>query len=65
MNLSWWLSWASPHKPKGCWFDSWSGHMPGLHVWSPVGVRMGVNQLMFLCHIDMSLPLFLPPFPSL
>ena len=25
------------YKPKGCWFDSQSGHMPGLWATSPVG----------------------------
>ena len=39
-------------KPKGCWFDSQSGHMPGL------GAR---GQP----YIDVSLPVFLLPFPTL
>ena len=25
-------------QTKGHWFNSWSGHMPGTGVWSPVGV---------------------------
>ena len=24
-------------EPKGCWFDSQSGHMPGLQARTPVG----------------------------
>ena len=50
----------SSHKVKGCWFNSWTGHMPELQVGSLVGVHA-----MFLSHTDVSLPLFLPPFPSL
>ena len=42
--------------PKGCGFDSWSGHIPRLQVWSPVRVCTGGNQSMFLS---------LPPFLSL
>ena len=48
------VDWVSSCKPKGCRFDSQSGHMPGLRVWSPVRT-----------HTDVSLPLFLPPFPAL
>ena len=46
---------ASSSKPKGLRFDSWSGHIPGLRVWSPVGVCMRGNQSMLL-----SLPPSLP-----
>ena len=56
---------ALSHKQKGYRFESWSGHMPGLWVWSPVGVRMRSNWSIFLSHIDVSLPLFHPPFLSL
>ena len=56
---------TSSHKPKSCGFSSQSGHMPGLGVQSLIGVCTGGNQLLFLCHIDVSLPLFLPLFPSL
>ena len=28
---------------KGHRFDSWSGHTPGLQVWSPIGVSMRDN----------------------
>ena len=40
------VGWASSCKAKGCRFDSWSGHMPGLWVQSPVGVHMTANWLM-------------------
>ena len=46
-------------NPRGGRFDSQSGYMPGLRVRSPVGVHRRQP------HIDVSLPLFLPPFPSL
>ena len=52
------------HKSKGCRFDSWSGHMPRLQVWSPVGVSTRGNWSMFLSCIDVSLLLSPPPFPS-
>ena len=54
-----------PRKPKGSQFNSRSGHMPGLRVWSPVRVCARDNPQMFLSHMDVSLPLFLPPFSSL
>ena len=59
------VGWVSSCKVKGCWFDSWSGHMPGLWVQTPVGVCTGGNWSMFVSHIDLSLLLSLPPFPSL
>ena len=52
---------ASSHKPKGCGFDSWSGHMPGLQVPSPIQGSYESNQSMFLSHIDVFLPTSLPP----
>ena len=45
------------------WFNSWSGHVLGLWVWSSVGVHTRGNQLMFLT--SMFLLIFLPPVPSL
>ena len=35
----WWSSmdWAQAWEPKGCWFDSQSGHMRSLQARSPVG----------------------------
>ena len=48
---------ALSHTPKGCGFDSRSGHMPRLGAQSPIGVRMRGHQSMFLSHTDMSLSL--------
>ena len=31
------VDWVPACEPKGCWFDSQSGHMPGLWARSPVG----------------------------
>ena len=47
---------VSSCKAKDGQFDSWSGHLPGLQVRSPVGACTTGNQLMFL---------LLPLFPSL
>ena len=51
-------------KAKGRWFNFWSGHTPGLQVWSPVRTCTRSNQSMFPSNIDVSLSLY-PPFPSL
>ena len=51
-------------QSKGHRFDSQSGHMPGLQAWSLVGAYVRHNRLMFLSHISVSFPLFLPTFPS-
>ena len=58
-------SWVSSCKAKDRRFDSRSGHMPGLWARFPVGVHVRGKWSMFLSHIDVSLPLFLPRFPSL
>ena len=50
---------------KAHWVDSQAGHMPGLWAWCPVGGVVRSNLSMYLSHIDISLPLFLPPFLSL
>ena len=47
------------HKLGGCGFDSRSGHIPRLQVWSPVKARIRGTYSMFLTHIDVSLSLFL------
>ena len=52
---------AASRKLKGCEFKCWSGHLSRLRVQSPVGVHMRGNLLRFLSHIDVSLPLSLPP----
>ena len=65
--LARWLSWSVVSTPKGCRFDSQSGHIPRLQVQSPVGVHTGGNLLMFLSHIDVSLShrfLSLSPTPK-
>ena len=47
---------ASSHKSKGHGFDSWSGHMPKLWVWSPVRACTRGNTSVFS-------PSFLPSLP--
>ena len=47
-------------KPKGHWFDSRSGYMPGLWVQSLIGTCVRGNQSVFFFHIDISLPFSLP-----
>ena len=59
------VGWVSSRKVKVCRFDSWSGHMPGLPVQSPVRAHMGGNRSKFLSHTDVFLPLFLTFFPLL
>ena len=58
-----WLVWLSglstSLRTKGSLLNSQSKHMPGLQARSPVGACERQP------HIDVSLPLFLPPFPSL
>ena len=44
-------------KQKGQMFDSWSGPMPGMQVWSLYGMYVRGSRSMFLSHIDVSLPL--------
>ena len=56
------VCWASSRKVKGHRFNSWSGHMPGFWDQSSVEACAGVTNL-FLSHIDVSVPLFLPSFP--
>ena len=46
---------ASSHRPKGHGFDSQSGYMPRLWVWSLVGAHMAGNQSKFLS-LSLSLP---------
>ena len=59
------VGWGSSCRTKGHWFDSWTGRMPGLQVWSPGRMRSRDNGSMFLSHINVSLHLFLPSCPSL
>ena len=55
---------ALTSKPKGDWFNSRSGHLPGLQAQSLVSPpeRHPIN---LLCHINVPLPLSLPPLPPL
>ena len=39
---------VSSCEEKSCWFNSGSGHMPGLQVWSLVRMCSRGNQLIFL-----------------
>ena len=40
--LAEWLSWLERHcTPKGCWFESWSGHLLSLQGPSMVGACIG------------------------
>ena len=55
------VTWVCPARGKvGSVIPDPSGHVPGLPVWSPVGVRTRGSQALFLSHADVSLPLFLP-----
>ena len=53
------VGWASSCKAKCHWFDSWLGHMPGLQPSLQLGSCVRGKP------IDVSLLLFLPPFPFL
>ena len=57
------VCWASSCKAKWDQLDSQAGHMSGFWSRSPTGgVHARGNPLMFLSHINVSLPLF--PLPS-
>ena len=56
--------WGPTCGSRGRWFGSQSGHMPGMWARTPSWACAGSNLLMFLVHISVSLPLFLPSFPS-
>ena len=49
--------WVLAWEPKGHWFNSQSGHMPGMQA------RSSVGDIQKATHIDVSLPLFLPLLP--
>ena len=51
---------VSSYIPKGCGFNSQSGHVPRSLVRSLVEARVGSSQSMFLPHISVFLSLFLP-----
>ena len=52
--------WASSCKGKGCWFNPWSGHMPGLQAWSLGGANARGNRQM---DVSLSLRCFFPSLP--
>ena len=57
------VGWVSSCKAKGCWFDSWPGHVPALKVRVGSGsgsVREATSQSVFLSHLSLSLS---PPLP--
>ena len=47
---------ASSRTPGSLRFNSPSGHMPRLWVWSPIEACMQGSQSMFLSQINVSLP---------
>ena len=53
------VGWVSSHKAKGHWFNSWSGHMSGLRVWSLVRAHLRDKRSIF------SLTWMFSPFFSL
>ena len=58
------VDWAPACKPKGYWFNSWSGHMPELPARSLVGGVWEATNWCISCTL-MLFCLFLPPLPSL
>ena len=50
---------VSSYKLKGCGFDPCSGHTLKLQVQSLVGAHSEGNPLIYLSHINVSLPLSL------
>ena len=54
------VDWVPACEPKGHWFDSQSGHMPGLWARSPVGgAREATTHWCFSLSLSLSLPLSL------
>ena len=50
------VDWAPACKPKGCQFNSQSGHMPGLWTRSPVGGHIRGNHTLMFFFLSFSLP---------
>ena len=50
---------ASSHRPKGQEFNSQSGHVPGWWIQSQAGACTRGSRMVFLSHINVSLPLSL------
>ena len=54
------MDWAWACEPKGHWFDSQSGHMPGLQARSPIGgMQEATTHWCFSPSLSPSLPLSL------
>ena len=54
------VDWVTAWEPKGCWFNSQSGHMPRLQARSPVGnAQEATTQWCFSPSSSPSLPLSL------
>ena len=54
------VDWVPAGEPKGCWFNSQSGHMPGLRARSPVGGAWeATTHWCFSPSLSPSFPLFL------
>ena len=54
------VDWVLACEPKGCWFNSWSGHMPALQARSTSGGVQRISRLMFLSlSFSSPLPLYL------
>ena len=57
------VDWAPAYGPKGHQYGSQLGHVAGL--WARPLDEVCERLLMYLSHIDVSLPFFLPPLLSL
>ena len=57
------VDWVPVCKPKGCQFDSLSGHMPGLWARSPARSMREATSWYISHTLMFSSCLFLPPFP--
>ena len=54
------VDWVTAREPKGLWFNSQSGHMPGLRARSPVrSTQEGTTHWCFSPSLSPSLPLCL------
>ena len=52
------VDWVLACKPKGCWFNSHSGHMPGLQARSTIGGMQEATTHWCVCpSLSLSLPL--------
>ena len=57
------VGWVLTCEPKGYWFNSQSGHMPGLWARSPVGgIRETTNYILMFLSLSPSLALSLKKY---